>query len=397
MHNLPRLPCYLNGEYTVLPEAKVSVMDRGFIFGDGVYEAIPVYAGQPFRFAHHMARLERSLQETRIPQPHSTAQWQEIALNLIAAYAYSTGDSTQNTDQFVYLQVTRGVAMRDHVMPQGITPTVFAMTNAMKPPTAQQRADGVACVTAEDFRWEKAHIKSTSLLGAVMARQTSFDAGAVETVMFRRGFLSEAAASNVWVIKHGVVMGPPKDHLVLEGIRYGLIEEICQAADIPFVLRRLQKAKCWTPTNCCCPRPPRKCCPSPLWTACRLEMAGPAPSTRLCTKATSASRRNLPPLPPTNQRAPVSLPEIPPSESLITYPSQFPIKIMGARAEGFVHAITTIAHAFDPAFDASTIELRESKGGKYLGVTITITATSREQLDELYRTLSTHPMVKVVL
>ena len=243
MHNLPRLPCYLNGEYTVLPEAKVSVMDRGFIFGDGVYEAIPVYAGQPFRFAHHMARLERSLQETRIPQPHSTAQWQEIALNLIAAYAYSTGDSTQNTDQFVYLQVTRGVAMRDHVMPQGITPTVFAMTNAMKPPTAQQRADGVACVTAEDFRWEKAHIKSTSLLGAVMARQTSFDAGAVETVMFRRGFLSEAAASNVWVIKHGVVMGPPKDHLVLEGIRYGLIEEICQAADIPFVLRPIAKSE----------------------------------------------------------------------------------------------------------------------------------------------------------
>jgi D-alanine transaminase len=113
----------------------------------------------------------------------------------------------------------------------------------MKPPTAQQRADGVACVTAEDFRWEKAHIKSTSLLGAVMARQTSFDAGAVETVMFRKGFLSEAAASNVWVIKHGVVMGPPKDHLVLEGIRYGLIEEICQAADIPFVLRPVAKSE----------------------------------------------------------------------------------------------------------------------------------------------------------
>jgi D-alanine transaminase len=133
--------------------------------------------------------------------------------------------------------------MRDHVMPQGIAPTVFAMTNAMKPPTAQQRADGVACVTAEDFRWEKAHIKSTSLLGAVMARHTSFEAGAVETVMFRKGCLSEAAASNVWVIKHGVVMGPPKDHLVLEGIRYGLIEEICQAADIPFVLRPIAKSE----------------------------------------------------------------------------------------------------------------------------------------------------------
>jgi len=243
MHNLPRLPCYLNGEYTVLPEAKVSVMDRGFVFGDGVYEAIPVYCGQPFRFAQHMARLERSLQETRIPQPHSSVQWQEITHRLIAAYALSTGTDVNNTDQFVYLQVTRGVAMRDHVMPQGITPTVFAMTNVLKSPTAQQRADGVACVTAEDFRWEKAHIKSTSLLGAVLARQTSFDVGAVETVMFRKDFLSEAAASNVWVIKHGVVLGPPKDNLVLEGIRYGLIEEICQAADIPFVLRPLAKAE----------------------------------------------------------------------------------------------------------------------------------------------------------
>jgi D-alanine transaminase len=218
-------------------------MDRGFIFGDGVYEAIPVYAGQPFRFTQHMARLERSLQETRIPQPHSRAQWQEITHKLIAAYAHSTGASVKNIDQFVYLQVTRGVAMRDHVMPLGITPTVFAMTNVLKPPTAQQRADGVACVTAEDFRWEKAHIKSTSLLGAVLARQTSFDAGAVETVMFRKGFLSEAAASNVWVIKNGVVLGPPKDNLVLEGIRYGLIGEICQAADIPFVLRPLAKAE----------------------------------------------------------------------------------------------------------------------------------------------------------
>jgi D-alanine transaminase len=133
--------------------------------------------------------------------------------------------------------------MRDHVMPTDITPTVFVMTNVMKPPSEQQRVDGVACVTADDFRWEKAHIKATSLLGAVFARQISFDVGAAETIMFRDGYLSEAAACNVWVVKDGKVLGTPKDNLVLEGIRYGLIEEICQQQGIGFELRRITRAE----------------------------------------------------------------------------------------------------------------------------------------------------------
>ncbi len=243
MTTLPELPCYLNGEFTTLPDAKVSVMDRGFIFGDGVYEVVPVYAGQLFRFEQHMARLERSLQECRISNPLIREQWADIAIQLIAAYATSTGSSGQNTDQLIYIQITRGVAMRDHVMPTDITPTVFVMTNAMKSPSAEQREKGVACVTADDFRWQKAHIKATSLLGAVFARQISFDAGALETVMFRDGYLSEAAASNVWVVKDGQLLGTPKDNLVLEGIRYGLIEEICQAQGIPFALRRISHAE----------------------------------------------------------------------------------------------------------------------------------------------------------
>jgi len=243
MTTLPDLPCYLNGEYTTLPNAKISVMDRGFIFGDGVYEVAPVYRGQLFRFNNHMARLERSLKELRIDNPFSRAQWADIAMHLIAYYAASTGVSTENTDQLIYLQITRGVAMRDHVMTEGITPTVFVMTNVMKPPSDDQRRAGVACVSADDFRWEKAHIKATSLLGAVFARQISFDAGAVETIMFRDGFLSEAAACNVWVVKDGKVIGTPKDNLVLEGIRYGLIEEICQAQGIGFELRRVSRAE----------------------------------------------------------------------------------------------------------------------------------------------------------
>jgi len=158
---LPPLPCYLNGEYTVLSEARVSVMDRGFILGDGVYEVIPVYGSCLFRFEQHMARLERSLAELRIPNPHTRTQWREIAQRLIAAYAKDSGaPDPEKIDQMVYLQVTRGVALREHAMLEGLTPTVFVMTNVMKQPTDTQRAQGVSCVTAEDFRWQKAHTGS---------------------------------------------------------------------------------------------------------------------------------------------------------------------------------------------------------------------------------------------
>ena len=240
---LPDTPCYLNGEFSTLRDAKISVLDRGFIFGDGIYEVVPAYAGKLFRFEQHMARLGRSLAELRIANPLTPDQWRDTALKLIADYALSTGIETKNGNQLIYIQVTRGVAMRDHPMLPGLTPTVFIMVNPMKLPSEQQREQGVACVSAGDFRWEKAHIKSTSLLGAVFSRQISVDAGALETVMFRGDYLSEAAASNVWVVKDGTVMGPPKDQLVLEGIRYGLIEDMCRASGIGFELRRIARAE----------------------------------------------------------------------------------------------------------------------------------------------------------
>ena len=238
---LPLLPCYLNGEFSTLRDAKVSVLDRGFIFGDGVYEVAPAYAGRLFRFDEHMARLDRSLGELRIANPKSHAQWRELVLELMAAYARTVDKPVQQTDQLIYIQITRGVAMRDHVMPPGLTPTVFITSNRLYIYPEAERAHGVACVTADDFRWKKAHVKSTSLAGAVLARQISADAGATETVMFRDGFLSEAAASNMWVVKDGRLLGTPRDNLVLEGIRYGLFESLCREAGIPFELRRLTR------------------------------------------------------------------------------------------------------------------------------------------------------------
>jgi D-alanine transaminase len=243
VNTLPNTPCHLNGLTLPLNEAKISVLDRGFIFGDGIYEVAPVYQGKLFRFEQHMARMSRSLAELRIPNPHTDAAWRALIKDLLEQHAQSVGQEVGGLNQIVYIQITRGVAPRDHAMPAGLTPTVFVMVNEMKPIAAKDRDNGVACISAEDFRWEKAHIKSTSLLGAVFSRQISADAGALETVMFRHGFLSEAAASNVWVVKNNQVFGPTKNHLVLEGIRYGLIEEICAQQGLSFALRPIARAE----------------------------------------------------------------------------------------------------------------------------------------------------------
>ncbi len=231
---LPDTLCHLNGRLLPLREATVSVLDRGFLFGDGIYEVIPVYGRRLFRFEQHMARLSRSLAKVRIGNPHDQGGWLALARAMV--------ETQDAADQLVYLQVTRGVAPRDHVMPVDIAPTVFAMASVMKPPTPEQRHQGVACVTARDFRWERGDIKSISLLGNVLARQISADHGATETVMFRDGWLTEAAASNVWIAHEGALLGPPKSEHVLEGIRYELLEELCDEVGIAFNLRPISEA-----------------------------------------------------------------------------------------------------------------------------------------------------------
>jgi len=232
------LLCYLNGEYTPISQAKVNVLDRGFIFGDGVYEVVPVYGRRLFRFDEHMARLNRSLSKVRIDNPHGHDEWLARCRQLVA----SVGDATGTDDLLVYIQVTRGVAPRDHVMPPGLRPTVFLMCNPMKPATAEQRHQGVACITARDFRWERGDIKSISLLGNVLARQMSADHGALETIMFRDGWLTEAAASNVWIAHEGALLGPPKSEHVLEGIRVELLRELCEECGIAYNLRPISEA-----------------------------------------------------------------------------------------------------------------------------------------------------------
>ncbi|WP_066735731.1 D-amino acid aminotransferase [Cupriavidus sp. D384] len=223
----------LNGDLLPLSEARIPVLDRGFIFGDGIYEVIPMYNGKAFRGAQHLARLARSLAAIGIPNPYTESEWLAQIERVVQANGMS--------DQMIYMQVTRGVAKRAHAFPKEVTPTVLIMTNPMALPPTASVEQGVACVTMEDRRWLNCQIKSTSLLGNVLAAQVAAEAGVTEAIQFRDGMLTEASASNVWVVKQGRVAAPPKDNLILEGIRYGLMEELCAAMDISFEARRITR------------------------------------------------------------------------------------------------------------------------------------------------------------
>jgi len=226
---------FLNGKFLPLEEAKIPVLDRGFIFGDGVYELVPVYSRVPFRLDEHLARLERSLAATQIRNPYSREQWRRHVQGL--------ADGQPFEDQGVYFQVTRGVARRDHAFPKDAEPTVFMMSNPLVNPPREQVENGAAALSAQDYRWLRCDIKSVSLLGNVLLRQLSADAGCAETILFRDGRLTEASASNVFIVERGVILSPPKSRLILPGITYDVVAELARADGIALEFRDISEAE----------------------------------------------------------------------------------------------------------------------------------------------------------
>ena len=220
-----------------IEEAKVSVLDRGFIFGDGVYEVIPVYSRKPFRLEEHLRRLQHSLDGIRLANPHGNAEWARIIDELVARNA--------GEDQYLYLHITRGVARRDHAFPNPpVNPTVFMMSNLLPAPPAELLRSGIACITAPDNRWLRCDIKAIALLPNVLLRQMAVDAGCAETILIRNNeFMTEGAASNIFVVKDGTLLAPPKDNLMLPGITYDVILEIAAADGIPHEVRRIAAAE----------------------------------------------------------------------------------------------------------------------------------------------------------
>ncbi|WP_455197538.1 D-amino acid aminotransferase [Kaarinaea lacus] len=215
---------YLNGKFVPDDAACISVLDRGFIFGDGVYEVIPAYHGCLFRLSEHLQRLQNSLDAIRITNPHSAQEWQTILNTLI--------DKNHGGDLSVYLQVTRGVAKRDHALPKDITPTVFAMANPLAPPDKTTLQNGVRAITGDDYRWVNCHIKAISLLPNVLLRQQAIDAGASETILLRNGEATEGAASNLFIVENNTLVTPPKGPFLLPGITRDLILELASQSHI---------------------------------------------------------------------------------------------------------------------------------------------------------------------
>ena len=221
---------YLNGTLLPLSEARVSAMDRGFLFGDGAYEVIPVYSRRPFRLAEHLRRLRHTLDGIRLDNPHDDAAWARLIGEIIAR--------NDGEDQSVYLQITRGAdTRRNHAFPASVTPTVFVMSEPLLTPPPAQRETGIAAVSAPDMRWLRCDLKTTSLLANCLLRQLAVDAGCVETILFRDGYMTEGAASNIFAMKAGVMLAPPKNHLMLPGITYDVVLELAAAHGLPCEVR----------------------------------------------------------------------------------------------------------------------------------------------------------------
>ena len=228
--------CYLNGTYLPLEEARISPMDRGFLYADGAYEVIPVYGGRPFRFDAHHRRLTRSLEEIRMRDPHSREKWREIFGQLIA--------NNGGGDQYVYWQVTRGAERgRSHAPLPDIPRTVFAFCAPLPvvPPNVLEK--GVSCITAEDTRWTRCDIKSIALLANVLLRQLAVDDNAAETILLKEGELMEASASAVHVVIGGEVRSPPNSRKILPGTTRSVMEEMASRVGIPFRSTRVSEAE----------------------------------------------------------------------------------------------------------------------------------------------------------
>jgi D-alanine transaminase len=211
-------------------------MDRGFLFGDGVYEVIPVYSRQPFRLEQHLARLQQSLDGIQLANPHRLEEW--------VAFVMQLAREAEWEDQSIYIQVTRGpMAVRNHVFPKQVTPTVVLLAEPMITPPDAQREQGIAAVSAADIRWLRCDLKATSLLANCLLRQMAVSAGCVETVLFRDGFLTEGSASSIFVIRNGTLLAPIKNHLMLPGITYDVVLELADRHGLPFQVRDVTEAE----------------------------------------------------------------------------------------------------------------------------------------------------------
>jgi D-alanine transaminase len=342
---MPLPICYLSGHYLPLSEARISPLDRGFLFADSVYEVIPVYAGRPFRLRQHLDRLNRSLDGIRMPAPLAHAHWGQICQELIARNA--------GADLYIYIQVTRGTEFgRNHAWPDGLPPTLFAYATALEPLSARVLDQGVAAITAADIRWARRDIKSTALLANILLKKLSAVAGAYETIMLENGELTEGSSTTVHIAKDGVLHTPPNGQSILPGTTRDVVEEMAARDHARRRARRPRQARA------------------------HVQAHG-----RGVQALRARARRNT--------RAV--------SESLQQFPSDFPIKVMG-RCDSDLRAVTDqIMQRHAGPLAESSVRVRTSADGNFLALTYMVHAHSQEQLDAIYRELTACKAVLMAL
>jgi D-alanine transaminase len=355
--------CYLNGEYLPLAEARVSPLDRAFLFGDAVYEVVPVYASRPFRLREHLDRLARSLAGIRMDPPFTHAEWDGILKALV--------ERNGGGDQYVYFQVTRGAELgRNHAWPAGLKPTVFAFSNALEPASPALLEQGVAAITAQDIRWARRDIKSTALLANVLLKNLAVDAGAFETILLERGELTEGSSTTVHVIKGGGIHTPPNSHR-------GALRHSERRPP------RHRRGATRRGRNLARLLHPRRVAGDPAG-----RQAGGYGQGRPFVRAHARRLRKL--------RARARRDSAAVTQPL-EFPTEFPIKVMGRRDSDLKALTRAIIERHSGPLADDKVRVRTSGDGNFLALTYVVTAQSREQLDSIYRELTACKAVLMAL
>lgn len=374
-------------------EARISPLDRGFLFGDAVYEVMPVYAGRVFALERHLKRLARSLREVKVTDPYSAVRWGELIEELVVRNG--------GGDQLIYLQVTRGADDgRDHRFPKGVPPTVFMMGSPYTPPTAAGFAKGRSAFTQPDLRWGRCDIKTVMLMANCMAKEAAGERGGNEAVLTRDGKAMEGTASTLYIVKAGpsgpTIITPPLTNAILPGVTREVVFELAAALKVPVEERDIPLDELFAADEVWFTNTSAEIMPVVTVDERTIGAGVAGPVWRQVFEAFQQRKAE-------EWERPVAcaLPGTAPLESAITYPTQFPIKVMGKNTPALKLAIVELITPFlvDAQGRAGGLEVTErpSENGNFLALTLTIQAQSQQQVDDIYRALTTHPLVLMAL
>ena len=368
--------------FVPITEARISPLDRGFLFGDAVYEVMPVYGGRVFALERHLKRLARSLGELALPDPYDAAHWASLIEGLVARNG--------GGDQLVYLQVSRGTdAGRDHRFPKALAPTVFMSGAPYAPPTAEHYAKGGRAITQPDIRWGRCDIKTTLLLPNCMARSAADEAGGVEAVLTRDGRALEGTSSTLYIAKRDVLITPPLTHEILPGVTREVLLELAKAARIKVEERDIPIEALFAADEVMFSNTSAELRPITQVDGKKIGSGTPGKVWRALFEAFQQRKAD-------EWERPVAC-AAPGTGSALKYPCKFPIKVMGRRHETLGAAMLEIVARHAGGAERVLVAERASENGNFSAFTFTIDAESQAQVDAIYRELTAHPLVMMAL